>query len=720
MQNNNNFNNNINNFNNNQTVDVLIYEPSIKDKINKFMDRDNELVIKTDKKIRSLMEDLPEIYAILEAKYLPIKTSSKMIGVVLKEYYNYVVKRINDFTKNLNRINNVLNDHILIKPKEARRFPEERFELIEKQHEIHKELDSLVDYYIEFFNNTKKLDPTKIKKLNVNDFEYAFSKKINLLYEKSKDCEKRIKEFIKKTNDFVETNNFFIPNNAIKNYVPEEKQKEYYDLLKNLLTYKNDLIEGYNFFEKGMKETDEFNKKKFEDLIKSVDAILEKTPYYFNLIEGEYTEEVKKELDEMENKINFYLDDNDMLKFIEYLKLSSLRVNCYGKSENKIFISYKPLFDMNETKKTKQKTLLNDELFSECKSYTERKNYFLNKKRKNLTFEESSYYNHFKYVKYYLDFVKECMNPDKLYVYNKELNMLQEGIDYAKESYNVLKKIEDCVTIKQIENYVNSMENEFLKNNIKDNIKERYDSFFENKKNFNNSEEENLIEILKEDLKFVLKSAMKYYKQFVIRNFRKFSKSIEYRKTDLYKSKKYTQTEIEEQNFNEINLHQAHHFMAKKGLYTKRPAGIMKKMFDLDDFLYASGITIEEYEEFKNSEFYDSKVIEKIKKLVELTETNKLSLDATIKLVKIIDLFKLDLEYFVNNINEIETNKETKNLNDNIIKNIDEASEEIIYLNKIVNREDPPEIKLRNEFNDIKEEVEEIFEDLDESIKNKI
>ena len=87
-----------------------------------------------------------------------------------------------------------------------------------------------------------------------------------------------------------------------------------------------------------MKETDEFNKKKFEDLIKNVDAILEKTSYYFNLIEGEYTEEVKKELDEMENKINFYLDDNDMLKFIEYLKLSSLRVNCYGKSENKIFI----------------------------------------------------------------------------------------------------------------------------------------------------------------------------------------------------------------------------------------------------------------------------------------------------------------------------------------------------------------------------------------------
>ena len=147
----------------------------------------------------------------------------------------------------------------------------------------------------------------------------------------------------------------------------------------------------------------------------------------------------------------------------------------------------------------------------------------------------------------------------------------------------------------------------------------------------------------------------------------------------------------------------------------------MKKMFDLDDFLYASGITIEEYEEFKNSEFYDSKVIEKIKKLVELTETNKLSLDATIKLVKIIDLFKLDLEYFVNNIKEIETNKETKNLNNNIIiKNIDEASEEIIYLNKIVNRVDPPEIKLRNEFNYIKEEVEKIFEDLDESIKNKI
>ena len=192
MQSNNNFNNNINNFNNNQTVNVLIYEPSIVDKIKKFMEMDNELIIKTDKKISSLMEDLPEIYAILEAKYLPIKTSSKkMVGVGLKEYYNYVVKRIKDFTKNLNRINNVLNDHILIKPKEATRFPEERFELHEKHHEIHKELDSLVDYYIEFFNNTKKLDPTKIKKLNVNDFEYAFSKKINLLYEKSKDCEKK-------------------------------------------------------------------------------------------------------------------------------------------------------------------------------------------------------------------------------------------------------------------------------------------------------------------------------------------------------------------------------------------------------------------------------------------------------------------------------------------------------------------------------------------------
>ncbi len=82
-----------------------------------------------------------------------------------------------------------------------------------------------------------------------------------------------------------------------------------------MLNTKERFIKKYDLLGENIKETNEFSKKSFEDLIKNVDAILEKTSYYSNLIEGAYTEEAKEKLNEMESKVKLYLEE--MLKFMD-------------------------------------------------------------------------------------------------------------------------------------------------------------------------------------------------------------------------------------------------------------------------------------------------------------------------------------------------------------------------------------------------------------------
>ena len=633
MQNNNNINNinsinsinSINNFNNpTKVIETLIYDPkdlSVEEQLKNIVKEINNTIKETRKKMDVPIKNLTNSTILLFKKNKNKENSTnEIIMISPAHYYEKILSRIYECASKINEIKDVFNCYLLKHKKEANEFIEEELNVNKKFLSICKGMDSLVDFYYNFFNNIKKLDPKKTKKVYVDDFEYEFSKKLNALYETKKEFEKKLEEFKNMKNN-------------MKNLVPEKLKEHYYGLLDVLLYNKNRLIKKYDVLMEDIKETNEFSEKNLEDLIKYMDAILENSSYYFNLIEGVYTKEAKEKLNEMENKVKICLIS--VLKFMEYLEQHSLD-GLAGIKEAKT------IFDENENL-TKKHVDLNEKPFSSYISYSD----------SNLYNEKTNYYKDLDFFQ----FVVKCSKEPGFKSWNvankKEIvEILERGLEYTKEMENVLRKIKNAATIEEIKNCIKNIGN-FL---VKKDIKKIYDFHMKTekmkleriynfdvrkiKRSLSNEEKKQLIKNFKENVKRYLDEKLKSIKRYLVRVFRNVSDKLAFKfgKDEILSAKVFLKV---------IQFFKADQLMKTSNLYYNTPSGLILKMCDFEDYLHAAGIQKWEVEKIKKLGIFNSKFFEIIKELAYKAETKQLAVADIKTLVKVVDSLKCGIEEYL-------------------------------------------------------------------------
>ena len=346
----------------------------------------------------------------------------------------------------------------------------------------------------------------------------------------------------------------------------------------------------------------------------------------------------------MENKVKFYLEE--MVKFMEHLRLRSLGINSKGIFEDENLI--------------KKHINLNDEIFnsfevdSDFNSNDEER--YLNNKMKNSNFEG---FIHDKYLNFIQSFIKGIENSN-FEIWNgvkKEevAKFLQTGIDCIKKFANILKAIKKASSIEEIKNSIKNIDYDLIKNKIK----QIYNFHMKKMKGtFSNKEKKELIKNFKENVKRFLYELINCDRKILVFNFKKISSNLKFKfSANLFNANMLC---------NLMQIFEADVFMDKYNIYDNIPSGLILKICDFEDYFNAVGIQKWEIENIKKLGIFNSKFFEIIRKLAYKAETKQLALKDIKKFVKVADSLKFGIEEYLiafNRVNLMNVNEAFNLLN---------------------------------------------------------
>ncbi len=598
-------------------------------------------------------------------------------------------KEFINFLKDVDRCINFINNFINQLQKDSLNFNAKEFEVIYKAEDEDSKLNNIVEEETkENWRRNKrnwrrnKRNWRRNKKNNINSLVKEINEKFNTTQE---GIPNDVNLLLKKENELLKE--VVLKEVAEDNEIVKISPSSYYALLskrvKSFTTKLNILINKWNYYakqkvnKKFVKEKIEINEKIFK-LCEDLNQIIEFYMGYFNLIIKKINtnKEANHDMNKFENKFSEKLESlEENLVEIEN-KIEEFRENqsiAFFKNKES-----KPKIDLNGTTpfssyvSSEESNSYNED---ENENENENENVIINIERVPL-FEKSQYFESLNDLK----LLKNLIKIENI----KETEIFNDAENY----YNNLK--EEKVPLQDI---LNEQIDEINNNErLNDKLKKAEIRDIKNINNNNKYEKTDAINIAGVMVRGKDDAYMKKQKRKIINIFDEFLKgrNTEPRKLNITK----------EEELKIINMVNADELLKNNHNYEKIRSGILSKLSNIDDFVYAVGITKEELELFKKSEFYKPEVIENIKKLIYMAETKKLPKQDIETLVKAIEKYKYLFKEFLN-INdkgfvnekgeitskfEITSAESYKNKFKEIIKEIEKSIMELMVKTKIIEK----------------------------------